>query len=149
MEKENNDFASSSNEEMPRIKGTTVPLVIAAASGTLVISAAIISLVMLLSHVYIFGNPTMMDQWQQMLMQRQRAWFAEAVSVVLVAAGIANLAGSYLLYRRPLQTEQWGYLILMGSVTALFWIGGFLIGPLLGIVAGIIAVYQGRKTFAV
>jgi MFS family permease len=119
--------------------------VLAAASGILVIAAAAISLAMVVTHVYILGNPTMIDQWQQLFLQRTRVWFAEAISAVLVASGVANVVGSYMLYKKPCQAEKWGYLVLMGSVTALFWMGGFLVGPLLGILAGAIAVYQGRK----
>lgn len=143
MEKGNDP--TFSDKRVPQTRSTTALAASAAVSGILVTFAAIVSLVMLLSHVYLFGNPTMMDQWQEMLLQKQRILFAEAISVVLVASGTTNLVGSYMLHREP-KAEKWGYLILMGSVTAMFWIGGFLVGPVLGIIAGSIAVYRGRKS---
>jgi MFS family permease len=79
------------------------------------------------------------------LLQRERVWFAEAIFVVLVLAGIYIVVGSYLLYRKPEQSEKWRYLILMDTVTSLFWIGGFLVGPTLCILAGAIAKHQSKK----
>ncbi len=117
-------------------------------AGVLVIAAASISLAMLITHSYLFGSPTMIEQWQQLLLQSERIWFAEAISAVLLLAGVAILVGSYLLHRKPEQSEKWGYLILMGAVTSLFWIGGFLIGPILGILVGAIAIYRSKKEAA-
>lgn len=54
----------------------------------------------------------MIEQWQQLLLQRERVWFAEGISVVLVLAGIHIPVGSYMLYRKPEQSEKWRYLIL-------------------------------------
>ena len=48
----------------------------------------------------------MIEQWQQLLLQKERVWFAEAISVALVLAGIAILVGSYILYRKPEQSEK-------------------------------------------
>lgn len=125
-----------------------LPIILGVAAGALVIAAASVSLVMLITHSYLFGSPTMIEQWQQFLLQRGRVWFAEAISVMLVLAGTHILVSSYLLYRKSEQSEKWGYLILMGAVTSLFWIGGFLVGSILGILAGIIAIYQSKKKAA-
>jgi len=123
-----------------------LPFILGIIAGLLVISAASISLAMLITHSYLLGSPAMMQQWQQLLLQNKRIWFAEMVSLISLAAGVAILAGSFLLYARPGLSESWGYLILMGSVTSLFWLGGFLIGSLLGIIAGVVVLYQAKTT---
>jgi hypothetical protein len=128
--------------------GKILPSLLGGVAGALVIAAASISLAMLITHSYLFGSPTMVEQWQQLLLQNERVWFAEVISAVLLLAGVAILVGSYLLYRKPEQSEKWGYLILMGAVTSLFWIGGFLIGPILGILVGAIAIYRSKKEAA-
>ena len=146
MEKDTNTGSDSALEKP--FANKILPSLLGGAAGALVIAAASISLAMLITHSYLFGSPTMIEHWQQVMLQNESVWFAEAISAVLLLAGVAILVGSYLLYRKPEQSEKWGYLILMGAVTSLFWIGGFLIGPILGILAGAIAIYHSKKKTA-
>jgi len=45
-----------------------------------------------------------------------------------------------MLQSRPDQVQTWGVLILVFAVVSFFSMGGFLIGAILGIVAGILAL---------
>jgi len=60
--------------------------------------------------------------------------------IVGLVAGIIILIGSLLLNSKPQQSTTWGTLILIFSILSLFTMGGFLIGAILGIVGGILAI---------
>ncbi|GBC75079.1 hypothetical protein HRbin06_00392 [archaeon HR06] len=60
--------------------------------------------------------------------------------IVGLIAGIVILIGSLLLNSKPNQSVTWGTLILVFSILSLFTMGGFLVGAVLGIVGGILAI---------
>jgi hypothetical protein len=55
-------------------------------------------------------------------------------------AGIVVLLGSVMLYFRPSEHFAWGVVILVFSVISFLGMGGFVIGAILGIVGGALAV---------
>lgn len=63
-----------------------------------------------------------------------------ATSIISLAAGGIVVAGSYFVYAKPESAKEWGVGILVASIAGLFGMGGFLIGPILGIVGGILAL---------
>lgn len=66
--------------------------------------------------------------------------FMGATSILSLAAGGIAVAGSYAIYVKPESSKEWGAGILLASIVGLFGMGGFLIGPILGIIGGILAL---------
>ena len=64
-------------------------------------------------------------------------WTFAIISIIL---GILILVGAVMLYTKPEQTKTWGTVILVLAVVSLFFGGGFLIGAILGIIGGILAL---------
>ena len=60
--------------------------------------------------------------------------------VVGIVSGLVVLYGAYMLSGKPKENSTWGSLILIFSVVGLASGGGFLIGSLLGIVGGLLAL---------
>lgn len=77
-------------------------------------------------------GPMMMGWWMPM-------WLS-AFSVLGLVSGIVIVASALMLQNRPSEAKTWGTLILVFSVVSLFGMGGLLIGALLGIVGGILAL---------
>ncbi|MEM4494275.1 MAG: DUF6114 domain-containing protein [Candidatus Caldarchaeum sp.] len=77
-------------------------------------------------------GPMMMGWWLPM-------WFS-AFSVLGLVSGIVIIASAMMLQNSPSEAKTWGTLILVFSVVSLFGMGGFLIGAILGIVGGILAL---------
>jgi hypothetical protein len=68
-------------------------------------------------------------------------WTAIAViSAIAIGTGIILIIGVYLIYRKPESAGKWGVAILVASIVGLFGMGGFFIGPILGIIGGILAL---------
>lgn len=67
------------------------------------------------------------------------AWFY-VLSFIGIISGILVLVGAIMLYREPAKAYTWGTLILVFSVLSFFGMGGFMIGALLGVVGGALAI---------
>lgn len=67
---------------------------------------------------------------------------AQITVVVLIVSGILVLVGALMLNLPAPQSSTWGVIILMFSILSLFAGGGFLavVGSLLGVVAGVLAI---------
>lgn len=77
-------------------------------------------------------GPMMMGWWMPM-------WLS-TFSVLGLVSGIVIVASALMLQNRPSEAKTWGTLILVFSVVSLFGMGGFIIGAILGIVGGILAL---------
>lgn len=64
------------------------------------------------------------------------------VAAVWAGTGAVNIVGGYAIYRNPQSATKWGIAILIASIVGLLTVGGFIIGPILGIVAGILALVK-------
>jgi hypothetical protein len=70
-------------------------------------------------------------------------WTAIAViSAIAIGIGAILIIGGYLIYRKPESAGKWGVAILVASIVGLFGMGGFFIGPILGIIGGILALKE-------
>lgn len=69
--------------------------------------------------------------------------FLMAVGVVL---GIVVIVAAVMLYRNPAQKTLWGVLVLVLSIVSIFVGGGFLLGLILGVIGGILALIWKPKT---
>jgi hypothetical protein len=64
-----------------------------------------------------------------------------AFGVVGIIMGLIMVVGSFMLYSKPTSTKMWGIIILILSI--LSWVtavGGLVIGFILGLVGGILAI---------
>jgi len=61
-------------------------------------------------------------------------------SLVGIVFGAVVIVGAVLMYKKPLQTRQWGVIVLIASALSFVGMGGFMIGAILGVIAGVIAL---------
>jgi len=109
--------------------------------GSLMIISGLVPLAMLgMSGRYGMMGPGMMGPGMMMPLQ-PFMWTAIAViSAIAIGTGAILIIGGYLIYRKPESAGKWGVAILVASIVGLFGMGGFFIGPILGIIGGILAL---------
>jgi len=61
-------------------------------------------------------------------------------SIVNIVFGAIVMGGAILMFKKPLQTSQWGVIVLVASALSFIGMGGFMIGGILGIIGGVIAL---------
>ncbi len=67
--------------------------------------------------------------------------FAPALTVVGIASGVMVILGSVMVYTHPSESQLWGAIILAFSVVSIIGgMGGFLVGLVLGVVGGVLAL---------
>ncbi len=64
------------------------------------------------------------------------------VSVIGIASGIIVIFGAFSVKNKPEGRTTWGALILTFSLLSLLSLGGFLVGAILGILGGILALVE-------
>lgn len=62
----------------------------------------------------------------------------------LICGGIVTFAG-YVMHERTSDIHRWGWIVLIVSALSLFEMLGAFIGPVLGIIGGVIAITRGRR----
>ncbi|MEM1943069.1 MAG: hypothetical protein QXO30_03015 [Candidatus Caldarchaeum sp.] len=67
-------------------------------------------------------------------------WAWSAFSTIGLVSGLIVIASALMLQNRPNQAQTWGAVILASSTVSLFGMGGFLIGALLAILGGVLAL---------
>lgn len=67
-------------------------------------------------------------------------WAVGTMAVVSLAAGALTIAGGYSIHVKPASASIWGIGILIASIVGLLTMSGFFIGPVLGIIGGILAL---------
>jgi len=67
------------------------------------------------------------------MMGQQFASGIVVTSILGIVFGGIVLAGAILLYKKPIQTRQWGVIVLVFSALSFVGMGGFLIGGIIGI----------------
>lgn len=61
-------------------------------------------------------------------------------SAISVGAGVVSILGGYLIYKKPESSNGWGIAIVVSSVAGLVTVSGFIVGPVLGIIGGALAL---------
>lgn len=71
----------------------------------------------------------------------------DITSIVGIVSGIMVIIGAIMIYAQPIHIRKWGMLIWFFSSLSFFGIGGFVIGGILGIIGGFLAVTKGITFF--
>ncbi len=83
----------------------------------------------------------MMSDMQQGMGVGVMIGLTPSLLVVGLASGIMVLLGAVMLYMRPYESQLWGAIIMAFSVVSILGgMGGFLVGLILGLVGGILAL---------
>ena len=78
-----------------------------------------------------------------MMMSDSFMWAAiGGVAAIWAGTGAVCIVGGYAIYRNLQSGTKWGIAILIASIVGLLTASGFFIGPILGIVAGILALIR-------
>lgn len=123
-----------------RRSDVSLPYALALIAGVLIIIGGLSTFAMMSWSQNMFGMSGMMGGGWQMFMRGYYQPYSLAMAGVGLAAGAAVILGAYKLREEPSNAGLWGFLILIGSIVALFCIGGFGIAAILGIVAGMVAM---------
>ncbi len=69
-------------------------------------------------------------------------------SIAAIVFGIAVLIGAIMLNSRPAENITWGIIVLIFSIASFIGMGGYMIGAILGIAGGAIALSYRRTSTA-
>lgn len=121
--------------------------------GSLILVGGLVSLVW--SSMFTFMNRGMMDY--DMMMEamtndgmmwtmNNQLWHSMTlgVSVAGISSGIIVIASGLLIYRKSSNAQLYGIIGLVFSTIGFLGMGGFVIGPILGILGGILALFLKR-----
>lgn len=127
-------------------RGLAPSSILAFIAGALMIAAIIVGAFILWGgNGMMMTSPGMMDGGMMGgdMMSDSFMW-ATIWGVAAIWAGISavSIIGGYTIYRKPQSTTIWGIAILIASIVGLLTVGGFIIGPILGTVAGILALVK-------
>ncbi|AFU58946.1 hypothetical protein Ngar_c20140 [Candidatus Nitrososphaera gargensis Ga9.2] len=88
-----------------------------------------------------WGGGGMMSGGWGMMMSGGFMWAAVGtMAAISVGAGTVSILGGYSIYKRPESSGAWGVAILISGIVGLVGMSGFFIGPILGIIGGILAL---------
>lgn len=122
-------------EKVEREPVSQAVVVLSLASGALILVGAIMPLIWL--QYSGFGMGWM---WGGQGMMQGMWGIVPGMSLIGIVSGALILLGGIMMNYNPAETRKWGILVLVFAVINLFGMGGFLIGAILGIIAGIIAL---------
>ena len=66
--------------------------------------------------------------------------FIGGLSLIGLVSGIFVIIGAIMVNTRPIEHASWGLIILVFSITSFLGTGGFIIGAILGIMGGVLAM---------
>jgi len=61
------------------------------------------------------------------------------MAAISIGAGVVSIVGGYSVYKKPESLSKWSVAILVSSIVGLVSMSGFFIGPVFGIIGGILA----------
>jgi hypothetical protein len=135
-------------ESVSRSSSTPPSAILSIIGGALMVASGILPLAMF----GMWNQQGMMYGWDQSGMMggggfgmmaplQSYVWIIFAtMSAVSLGIGAILIIGGYSIYKNPASAGKWGVGILVGSIIGIFGMGGFFIGPILGIIGGILAL---------
>lgn len=132
-------------ERVERAKiDVSLPYTLSLIAGILIVAGSVGALTMLGWYQSMFGigggMGGMMGGAWQMFIPGYAPSFIATMAAISLAAGATVLAGAYKMQKEPEKVQIWGFLVLISSIVALFCIGGFGLGSILGIIGGVIGI---------
>lgn len=118
----------------------SLPFTLSLIAGILIVAGSLAALTTLGWSRSMFGMGGMMGGGWQMFIPGYSPSFIATMAAISLAAGATVLAGAYKMQKEPDKVQIWGFLVLMGSIVALFCLGGFGLGSILGLIAGVIGI---------
>lgn len=109
---------------------------ISLAAGCLIFFAALLSF----QHVTLFPEI-------RLLVGPQLSGYLFVMSMVGLASGVVVIISSIMIYEQPEHIRKLGVLIWVFSGLSFFGTGGFIIGGVLGVIGGFLAVTKGITFF--
>jgi len=96
------------------------------------------------SSVSSFWHTAFFPQMGWMMGQQFASGFIVS-SLVGIVFGAVVIVGAVLMYKKPLQTRQWGVIVLVASALSFVGMRGFMIGGILGVIAGVILLMKNEE----
>lgn len=126
--------------------GRPVSSILSILGGALMVASGLMAAGMMATWSSIGGMPgygmggMMMGGWG-MMMSSQFMWGAVgAVSAFTIGLGAVLIVGGYFIQKTPESASKWGTAILIVSIIGLVSMSGFFIGPIVGIIGGVLAL---------
>jgi len=125
------------------------PFILGLIAGIFILLGAVVMSMFTFGVAGIMGNMSgmagMMSGMNGGMSMGMMMGFAPALTVLGLASGVIVLLGSAMLYSRPSESQLWGAIILTFSVVSILGgMGGLLVGLVLGIASGILALIWTR-----
>jgi hypothetical protein len=144
-------------ESVSRREGMRPSAVLAIVGGALMLAGGMITLSVFGIWAQSGMGTSMMQDWQGngggwmmgggggwgRMMSSPGAFTPQVVgtlSAISVGAGAVSVAGGYAIHKRPESAGIWGTGILIASIIGLVGMSGFFVGPIVGIIGGILAL---------
>jgi hypothetical protein len=119
-------------------------VVLAVIGGALMLAGGLLAFSMLgvwsQSAMYGWGSMMRGGGWGMMAPGGYIGWTVGTMASISLAAGAVSIFGGYMIHKKPESGHGWGVAVLIASIIGLFGMGGFIVGPILGIVGGILAL---------
>lgn len=121
----------------------SAPVILAVIAGSLMLIGGMVSLGMMIGYHTMYGGHRMLGMMMygglQTVMPQVSPWII-AISISSLFCGGIILYSSYRLHTMPQEAKTYGTVILIVSIAGIFAGNGFLLGSVLGIIAGIMAI---------
>ncbi|OLB67973.1 hypothetical protein AUI06_12385 [archaeon 13_2_20CM_2_52_21] len=126
------------------------PFVLSLVGGVLILLGAIVASIFTFGSPVIYGSMSssmsgMMGRmnsgmWMGMMMGGMMGIYP-VFSIIGLASGALVILGAVMLYSRPFEKDLWGAVIIAFSILGILGgMGGFMIGLVLGVVGGTLAL---------
>lgn len=127
-----------------------LPVILLLIGGSLILVGGLVSFAW--SSMFTFMNSGMMNYDMMMgnMMNDRMMWMMNnqpwhnmvlGFSVLGISSGIIVITSGLLIYRKPSNVQLYGIIALVFSTIGFFGMGGFVIGSILGILGGILALF--------
>ncbi|MEM0445340.1 MAG: DUF6114 domain-containing protein [Nitrososphaerota archaeon] len=120
---------------MSQVEKPLAAFILSLAAGALVLVGGVASLLWMYYPGWMSWRGMMMP-----MMMWWAAWVWWIPSIIGIASGAVIIVGALSMYSNPQLSQLWGALILIFSLVSLLGLGGFIVGALMGIVGGILAI---------
>jgi hypothetical protein len=132
-------------ESVSKSSGMAPSTVLSIIGGALMVAGGILALSMFTvwsqAGMHGWGGGGMMSGGWSMMMPSGFMWAAVGtIAAISIGAGTVSIVGGYSIYKKPESSGAWGVVILISGIVGLVGMSGFFIGPILGIIGGILAL---------